>query len=106
MKSIEVLWASILDGDLGAWRELVERYARLIHSVAVRAGLSEFDAEDCAQHAWIALYKHRKTIRDPVTIPAWLMRTTRRQVVHMARRQARARDVDSSAPGIQHIYSI
>jgi RNA polymerase sigma factor (sigma-70 family) len=101
MKSTEELWTAILDGDLGAWRELVERYARLVHAVAIRAGISEFDADDCSQHAWMALYKHRKTIRDPVTIPAWLMRTTRRQAIQMIQRQARTREIDSNAPPIE-----
>jgi RNA polymerase sigma factor (sigma-70 family) len=101
MNSIEDLWTAILDGDLGAWRDLVERYARLVHSVGVRARLSEFDAEDCSQYAWMALYRHRKTIRDPVTIPAWLMRTARRQAIHILQRQARTREVDANAPSIE-----
>jgi RNA polymerase sigma factor (sigma-70 family) len=55
------------------------------------------DAEDCAQHTWLALYRRRKSIRDPQAIPAWLIRTTRRQALRMARRLGREVDL-SLAP--------
>jgi len=36
----------VLTGDTAAWGELVDSYAVLVYSVAIRAGLSEADAED------------------------------------------------------------
>jgi RNA polymerase sigma factor (sigma-70 family) len=80
------IWHSVVEGDQGAWAELVRRYSPLVFTVARRAGLEAADAEDCAQYTWVALYRNRKRIRDPQRLPAWLMRTTRRQAAYQVRR--------------------
>lgn len=80
------IWKRVLEGDAAAWRRLVGRYAALVNSVALRVGLSTPDAEDCAQHTWLTLYRHRRRIRDPQSLPAWLIRTTHRQAVQMSKR--------------------
>jgi len=67
----------------------VERYEALVFTVARRAGLTRADAEDCAQHTWLSLYRTRHTIKDPVALPAWLIRTTHRRALRMAKQQAR-----------------
>lgn len=80
------IWSAVLQDSHTAWAELVERYAPLVFTVARRAGLNAVDAEDCGQHTWISLYRHRHRLRDPQAIPAWLIRTARRRAVQMARR--------------------
>jgi RNA polymerase sigma factor (sigma-70 family) len=87
---IRVIWNKVVAGDAGAWEELVELYAVLVYTVAIRVGLSEADAEDCAQDVWLALYRKRNSIRDPKAIPAWLIKTTRRRAVELARRTRNA----------------
>ena len=89
IQNIKDIWAKVRDGDPAAWRSVVERYSALVYTVAMRTGLSEFDAEDCAQHAWMALYRNRRAIRDPARLPVWLIRTTRREAVRMIRRRMR-----------------
>jgi RNA polymerase sigma factor (sigma-70 family) len=64
----------------------VEHFAGLVDSVARRVGLSVPDAEDCAQQTWLTLYRKRDSIKDPKSLPAWLIRTTHRRAVYMAQR--------------------
>lgn len=84
-ESLNDIWERILAGETNAWAVLVKRYAPLVYSEARKFDLPEHDAEDCAQHSWIALYRKRHSINDPQAIPAWLIRTTRRQAAAMMR---------------------
>lgn len=86
---VDDIWSGVINDDPRAWRALVERFAGLVTAVAGRVGLSEGDAEDCAQQTWIALYRRRKSIRDPRTLPAWLIKTTRRRAVRTLQRLVR-----------------
>jgi len=99
-KDIGPLWARIRRDDGEAWGELVREYAGLVYTVARRAGLGTADAEDCAQHTWLALYRRRRSIRDPQAIPAWLIRTARRQALRLARRLGREVDLALAPPSI------
>ncbi len=86
---IDKLWDKVRKGDQDAWARLVNRYAGLVNTVARRVGLSTFDAEDCAQNTWLALYRNRGVIRDPSRLPAWLIMTTKRYAIRMLDRQYR-----------------
>jgi RNA polymerase sigma factor (sigma-70 family) len=86
---IDKLWDKVRKGDQDAWARLVNRYAGLVNTVARRVGLSTFDAEDCAQNTWLALYRNRAVIRDPSRLPAWLIMTTKRYAIRMLDRQYR-----------------
>ena len=89
---IHKLWTRVRQGDQAAWSELISRYAALVYTVARRLGLAAFDADDCAQHTWIALYRNRHKIKDPQGLPAWLIMTTRRHALRMLRQQQRRKD--------------
>lgn len=67
-----------LHGDAGAWRALVERYARLVHSIPARQGLSPAEIDDVGQEVFLALAQNLHTIEDAERLPAWLVTTTRR----------------------------
>jgi RNA polymerase sigma factor (sigma-70 family) len=69
----------------------------LVLTVARRAGLAEFEAEDCAQHTWLALFRHRKAIKEVAALPAWLIQTTHREAVRISR--SRARDALAGSVG-------
>ena len=80
------IWTRVREGDPQAWRELVLLYSDLVYSVALKTGLAQPDAEDCSQQTWLTLYRKRKTLRDPQALPAWLITTTHRNAVALARR--------------------
>ncbi len=61
-----------------AWEALVERYKRLVYSVALRSGLGPEDSSDVFQTVFAQLLEHIHTIRDPNGIAAWLITSTKR----------------------------
>ncbi len=67
-----------LGGDAKAWQMLVDRYARLVHSIPARHGLTADAVNDVGQEVFLALSQHLHQIDDPDRLPAWLMTTARR----------------------------
>jgi len=94
------LWERIKDGDSRAWSEFVSEYAGLVYAVARRAGLDRPDAEDCAQLTWLALYRSRSGLRDAQALPAWLIRTTRRNAVRTAKSRSSHPTLPASPDGL------
>lgn len=94
-KNIGKIWEQVRAGDTQAWRRTVELYSGLVFTVARRVGLELSDAEDCAQQTWLTLYQKRKSIKDPVALPAWLIKTTHRNAVSMAKRLAPTIDLET-----------
>ena len=89
---IQKLWERVGRGEQTAWSELIDRYSALVYTVSRRMGLPAFDADDCAQYTWLALYHNRHAIKDPSKLPAWLIMTAKRQALRMLRRQKRRKD--------------
>lgn len=73
-----VLVQRCLGGDAAAWRALVERYARLVHSIPARQGFAPAEVEDIGQEVFLALAQNLHAIEDAERLPAWLVTTTRR----------------------------
>ncbi len=69
-----------LGGDQNAWNELIDRYQRLIYSVARTSYQSPEDAADVFQQVCLQLYQGLAELRDHEALPAWLITVTRRQV--------------------------
>ena len=76
-------------GDAGAWHALVDRYGRLVYSIALRAGLSQQDAEDVLQTTFARLLEHLHRLRDPDRLAAWLITTAKRASWRAARLRRR-----------------
>ena len=86
-------------GDDDAWRELVERHARYVHAIAVRAyGLQPADAEDVFQETFARAYEHLDRLRDDDAIGAWIGQVSRR--LALARVRARARESPAGTDGL------
>ena len=73
-------------GDRSAWEQLIDRYSRLIRSVAAEFRLQESDAADVAQNTWLRLFAHAATIRDPEKLAGWLATTARREALTLIRK--------------------
>ena len=87
--STEQLVRNALRGDQAAWRALVDRYARLVHSVPVRYGLTPEEVDDIGQEVFLALARNLHTIDDPERLPGWLVTTARRLSWRTRSRQRR-----------------
>lgn len=68
-----------LDGDQGAWTDLVTRYTRLVYSIALRSGLNEHDAGDVVQNVFTIVLRRLESLQQPDRFSAWLITTTHRE---------------------------
>lgn len=76
-------------GDEAAWRELVERFGRYVHAIAVRGyGLRGEEAEDTFQEVFARVFERLHTLRDPDALRPWIAQTTRRCCVDRVRARA------------------
>ncbi len=82
------LIAACLDGDARAWNELVQRYQRLVYSIALRQGLPAEDAEDVFQAVFVILLGKLDTCRDHKRLASWLTTITRREAWRVKRERA------------------
>lgn len=73
----KALIAKCLAGDGASWAQLIERYQRLIYSIA-RVYFRGNAADDVFQDVCLELYKQLDAIRDVQSLPAWLITVTRR----------------------------
>ena len=85
-----------LGGDRKAWNEIVDRYGRLVYSISRRNGLSDADCDDVFQDVFIILYRKLDTIRDRQHLSAWLIRTTHRECMRVAKRNGRYVGLDQT----------
>lgn len=77
-------------GDGSAWNELVDRFGRLVWSVARGFRFDDATTSDVSQAVWLRLYERRNTIRDPEQLASWLATTTRNECIAVQRRRQRA----------------
>jgi RNA polymerase sigma factor (sigma-70 family) len=83
------LLARMADGDRLAWRRLIEKYERLVWSVASSFRLQSVDVQDVLQTTWLRLIQHGHTIRDPERLAGWLAVTATRESLAVLRRSSR-----------------
>jgi RNA polymerase sigma factor (sigma-70 family) len=76
-------------GDQVAWTGLIEKYDRLVRSVARSFRLQAADVHDVSQTTWLRLVQHLDTIRDPERLPAWLAVTATRESLSILRQASR-----------------
>lgn len=87
--STEALLAAASAGDQQAWDWLVDRFARLVWSIARSFRLSDADAADVCQTTWLRLVEHLDAIKDPDRLAGWLATTTRRESITVLRKRDR-----------------
>lgn len=92
-----------IDGDERAWNALVDRYQRLVYSVALRCGLNSDDADDVFQIVFTTLFRRLSGLRDQARIGSWLITTTHRESWRFgkagkSREELDEELVDTSAP--------
>jgi RNA polymerase sigma factor (sigma-70 family) len=76
-------------GDPQAWELLVERYERLVFSVALRNGVTREEAADITQMTFIALLESIEKLREEQRVASWLMSVARRLAWRQRRRSER-----------------
>ena len=88
-------------GESAAFGELVDRHRRAVFRAALAAIGSSEDAEEVAQEAFIAAYRHLSSFRDESSFKTWLLSIawrkalTRRRSVRNVMRRFVTPDADS-----------
>jgi RNA polymerase sigma factor (sigma-70 family) len=76
--------------DQASWQRFFDTYARLIHGVAVKAGLTDAEAQDVLQETVISAAKHLPGFRyDPkvCSFKTWMLRLTRWRIIDQIRKR-------------------
>jgi RNA polymerase sigma factor (sigma-70 family) len=94
MTSIELitdaeLVAACLAGDREAFGRIVERYQRLLCSLAYSATGSLSESEDLAQEAFLDAWRRLRTLREPEKLRPWLCGILRYKVCRLRRSEGR-----------------
>lgn len=81
------LFARVQAADPAAWAEFVDRFGPAVQALARRAGLPAADADDVVQSTWTVLLRHAAALREPRSLPAWVLTTARREAWRVQRRR-------------------
>jgi len=73
------LLRACLAGDQDAWTTLVNRYTRLVYSIALKSGLNEDDAGDVVQNVFTIVLRRLESLQQPDRFSAWLITTSHRE---------------------------
>src|SRR5882672_12597302 len=76
--------------DQASWDEFFKTYWRLIYSVAIKAGLTDQEAEDVVQETVLGVAKKMDTFKyDPevCSFRGWLMHMTRLRIIDQLRKR-------------------
>ncbi len=80
------------DGSPDALAEAYDRWATLVHTLALRSLGSHHDAEDVTQQVFVAAWRSRHTIRpERGSVPGWLVGIARHRIADLHAQRARAR---------------
>ncbi len=81
---------SALDGDEGAWREIVDSLAPVAWKVLNNYSLDAADREDAFASTFFRLYQSLSTIRRPRALPGWVATAARNEANTIWRKRGRA----------------
>jgi RNA polymerase sigma-70 factor, ECF subfamily len=84
-----------IDGELGAFEQLVERHRQVVARVAARI-VGADDAEDVSQDAFLRAFHRLGDFRGDAPFRSWLLRITHNAALdHLARRRAEPVDPET-----------
>ena len=86
----------VLDGDLGAFEELVAAYEKQVYNLALRMTDNPQDAEDMAQEAFLKAYRSLSQFRGDSKFSVWLYRIVSNVCLDYLRGQKRRSAVSLS----------
>ena len=76
-------------GSAGAWRQLLNKYERLVYSIPLRYGLSRDDAADIAQITFTILIQSLDGLPEDSRLGPWLVTVARRHTWRLLKRNRR-----------------
>lgn len=73
-ESDEILVANVQAGDMGSFRELVERYKKKVYHIAYDIISNHHDTEDISQEVFLNVYRSIREFRGDASFSSWLYR--------------------------------
>src|SRR5437773_7838835 len=76
--------------DQASWQDFFDTYWKLIHSVAMKSGLTDAEAQDAVQETVIAVAKNIKEFQynpKKCAFKSWLMMLTRQRIIWQLRKR-------------------
>ncbi len=101
MTDLELLHEYASNGSEQAFGTVVERYANLVFSAALRQVRNTHDAEEISQAVFTILARKAGTLHKETILSGWLVRTTRFVVLNSGRRERNRRRVEMEAASQQ-----
>ncbi len=87
-----------LDGDEGAFADLVKQWETKVFNLAWRYLGNREDAQDVAQETFLSVFKSAKNLRDPASFPTWLYRIALNHCHSSWRRRSPDLSLEDSLP--------
>lgn len=91
-----ILVDACLRGEEVAWQAFLERYGRLIYTIARRFGFSQLVAEEIYQDVCLTVFEKLSTLRDRQRLTGWLTTITRRVCIRRLRMRDLAGALDNA----------
>ena len=85
-----------LKGDDDAWAALVDKYKRLIYSIAVRYGAPREDCADIFQFVCLELFSRLSELRTAAALRGWIITVTAHQSFRWKRQHQKRADRERS----------
>ncbi len=93
---------AVLNGKRADYAQLVRRYERVVHAVAVSILRDHHAAEDICQDAFLVAYRRLGTLRERASFGSWIVQIARNQALNRVRlRHAEQRLDESSEPVVR-----
>lgn len=89
-------------GDPQAWDTFLERYGRLIWSVALRSGANQTEAEEVFQRSWVAIIEGIGRLDRSDRVHSWVAGITRHQTWRLFDEHRRSRRFHSLETAYPH----
>ena len=93
----QLLVEQVCQGDLNAFRGLVERYQKYAYKIAFRILRSHHDAEDASQEAFVRVYQSLRNFRHEAKFSTYLYRTVVNLSLNTLRRKSRENTSENPA---------
>jgi RNA polymerase sigma factor (sigma-70 family) len=100
---LETLVAAARSGDDRAWAQLVNRFDRMLRSVAGSYRLCAHDVDDAVQATWVKLHEHVGRVRDASAVAGWLGTTVRRESLRLLQSHVREHLTDEPELGADRV---
>lgn len=96
------LVARAVQGDHGAFGELVDRHRTAVYRAALAALGSPADADDAAQDAFVSAFRRLGSFRGDASFKTWLLTIAWNEALNRRRRLVRWWRLSRASPGERH----